>query len=167
MVFAILTMFSGQIVGMSVGVAEGPIETWIEHTIAAHPDNPDLIKKSPKEVEKKAFRYILRGHFHGTGIGAMSVALILALGVSWVSARWKTILSLGVGVGGFLYPLCWLGSGLLMPSMGKAAAKGAVEWLVFPSIAAQFTCMCVILWIWWASFRSADGIPDGYDALKR
>ena len=167
MVFAVLTMFFGQSVGMMVGVAEGPLEEWLAAGITANPDNPDLATKSPADIEKKAFRYVLRGHFHGTGIGAMSVGLILAVGALWVSARWKMILSLGVGIGGFLYPICWFMAGILMPSMGKSAAKGAVEWVVFPSIAVQFTCMCLILWLWWLSFRSPTGVPDGYEAFKR
>jgi len=166
MVFAILTILSGELIGMGFGVAEHSLEAWMGDTIAAHPNNPDLVKKSPHDIEEKAMRYVLRGHFHGTGIGAMSVGLILALGVSWVSARWKKILSLAVGIGGFLYPLCWFTTGMLMPSIGKSAAKASVEWVVFPSIAVQFSAMVAILFIWWLSFRSESGVPDGYDSFK-
>jgi len=167
MVFAMMTLLFGETIGMVFGVAEDPVEEWISATIAANPANPDLVTKSPEAIAKKSARYILRGHFHGTGIGAMSVGLILAIGASWVSARWKMLLSLGVGVGGFIYPICWLGAGLLMPSIGKEAAKGAMEILVFPSIGMQVTALLITLWIWVASFRSATGVPDGYGFLKR
>lgn len=167
MVFAVLTMGFGELVAIGVGVAEEPLEDWIAETVAAHPQNPDLAKSSPEAVEGKAMRYVLRGHFHGTGIGAMSVGLILALAASWVSVRWKTILSLGVGIGGFLYPISWFGAGLLMPSMGKEAARGAFEWLVFPGIAVQYSCLLLILWIWLVAFFSPGGTPQGYDLLKR
>lgn len=167
MVFAVLTMFTGQVVAMVVGAAEPQVEHWIESTLAAHPDNPDLANKSPAAIASKSFRYILRGHFHGTGIGALSVGLILALASSWVGVRWKRNLALAVGVGGFLYPLCWLGAGLLMPYVGKAAAKHAFDWLVFPAVGVHFAALCVILWVWWVSFRSPTGVPDGYEFLKQ
>ena len=47
------------------------------------------------------------------------------------------------------------------------AAKASLEWVVFPSVAVHFSFLCVILWIWWASFRSPTGVPEGCDALKR
>ncbi len=167
LVFAILTICFGEAIGMSVGVAEHSIEGWISQQITDHPNNPDLLTKSPEQIEKKSFRYVLRGHFHGTGIGAMSVGLILALGLSWVSARWKMVFSLGVGIGGLLYPVCWLVAGLLMPSIGKTAAKATVDPIVFPAIGMQLMSMLAILLIWGLSVRSDNGTPDGWDVLKR
>lgn len=75
-----------------------------------------------KEAEKN-WRYYQRFHFHATGIGAMSVALLLLLFFIEGQDRLRQVASYMVAVGGALYPYVWLFAALYGPMLGRTAAK--------------------------------------------
>ncbi len=76
-----------------------------------------------KSEEEKNWRYYQRYHFHATGIGAMSVALLLVLTFVSGAGRLRLVAAYLVSVGGLMYPFVWLFAALYGPALGRSAAK--------------------------------------------
>src|SRR5690606_35080389 len=81
-------------------------------------------EKIKAEAEKN-WRYYQRYHFHATGIGSMSLALLLVLGFIQASKKQLLVAAYMISVGGFLYPFVWLFAAIYGPEMGRDQAKEA------------------------------------------
>jgi len=110
-----LTLIFGIGLGISFGVAEDPIQSYISEGVALHPDVHD------DKSNSKIWRYAQRSHFHATGISAFSIGLVLLIMFSSLKRKLKTVASILVGLGG-LYPLSWFTMFILAPSIGRSAA---------------------------------------------
>ncbi|MEE9613362.1 MAG: hypothetical protein V3W31_00220 [Thermodesulfobacteriota bacterium] len=134
LVLAGITLCFGIALAIAFGVAEDAIKTLVRDGVAANPDLHD--EKSPDKI----WRWWQRAHFHATGIGAFTLALIAITALSDLSAKMKRAASLFFGVGSF-YPLAWFFMALLGPSMGRSAAHHslpveAVVYLTIPCLLA-------------------------------
>ena len=110
-----LTLMFGIGLGVSFGVAEDSIQSYISDGVALHPDVHD------DKSRKKIWRYAQRAHFHATGIAAFSMGLVLLTMFSSLKRKLKTTVSILIGLGG-LYPLSWFTMFVLSPSIGRSAA---------------------------------------------
>ncbi len=110
-----LALLFGIGLGVSFGVAEDSVQSYISDGIASHPDVHD------DKSQSKIWRYAQRAHFHATGIAAFSIGLVLLIMMSSLKEKLKKISSILVGLGG-LYPLSWFSMFILAPSMGRSAA---------------------------------------------
>ncbi len=128
MAIAILGMIGGVFIGILFGANEAMFKDKIARGLAS---NQTIAAISvPAEKEKalsseadKIWRYYQRYHFHSTGIGAMSLAVLLMLFLRTSGGRLRDIASYLVAIGGFLYPFVWLFAAMAAPEIGRAAAK--------------------------------------------
>jgi len=110
-----LTLIFGIGLGVTFGIAEDSVQSYIADGIASHADVHDA------KSQGKIWRYAQRAHFHATGISAFCIGLILLIMVSSLKRKLKTVSSILVGLGGF-YPLSWFTMFILSPSIGRSAA---------------------------------------------
>jgi hypothetical protein len=115
LLLVMLTLVFGIGMGVTFGIAEDSIQSYISEGVAAHPDVHDA------KSNGKIWRYAQRSHFHATGISAFSLGLVLLIMFSSLKQQLKKVAAILVGLGG-LYPLSWFTMFLLSPSLGRGAA---------------------------------------------
>ena len=111
----LLTLLFGISLGVTFGIVEDSVKSYITEGVAAHPELHD------EQSNAKIWRYAQRAHFHATGIAAFSIGLILLIMHSSLGTKAKKIASFLIGLGG-LYPLSWFTMFILAPDMGRSAA---------------------------------------------
>lgn len=127
---AILSMVGGVFIAILFAVNEemfiARIHTGLERN-AKIQQIVDPVAKAGKiasETEKN-WRYYQRFHFHATGIGAMTMGLLLFISRLKAPRRSSRAAAYLVSIGGFLYPFVWLFAGIYGPEMGRSEAKEA------------------------------------------
>jgi hypothetical protein len=124
----------GMLGGVSIAILFGVNEDLIKDEIAAGLEQNTKLQSVSDPAEKeqmleaeaeKNWRYYQRYHFHATGIGAMSLALLLFLVRVGAPEKFKLAASYLISVGGLLYPFVWLFAGMYGPVMGRSEAKEA------------------------------------------
>ena len=104
-----LTLIFGICLGISFGVAEDSIKSYISDGVTSHAD------VHGDKSNDKIWRYAQRAHFHAIGVSAFSIGLVLLIMFSSLKRELKTVSSILVGLGG-LYPLSWFTMFILAPS---------------------------------------------------
>ena len=115
----LLTLVFGIGLGVTFGVAEDSVKTYISSGVNAHPEVHDI------KSTDKIWRYAQRAHFHATGIAAFSIGLVLLIMFSSLKPGLKTFSSILIGLGG-LYPLSWFSMFMLAPALGRSAAHSHI-----------------------------------------
>ena len=115
LLLVMLTLVFGILLGVSFGIAEDSVKSYIAEGVATYPDVHD------EKSNSKIWRYAQRAHFHATGIAAFSIGLVLLVMFSSLNRQFKKWSSILIGLGG-LYPLSWLTMFILAPSIGRSAA---------------------------------------------
>ena len=133
--FPYLIAVAGMIGGISIAILFGVNEDLFKDRIARDLEQNaavhgfDTIRDPAKlqdrmQAEKdKNWRYYQRYHFHATGIGAMSLSLLILLAFVRGADRLRRYVAYCLAIGGFLYPFVWLFAGMYGPVMGRAVAK--------------------------------------------
>lgn len=119
LILSMLTLLFGIGLGVVFGINEDGVQDYIRDGIAAHAQLHD------QQSQSKIWRYAQRAHFHATGVGAFTLAMILLVGVMPMTRRFKAATSTLIGIGSF-YSLAWLSMFLLAPSLGRGAAHDAL-----------------------------------------
>jgi hypothetical protein len=127
---AILGMVGGVFIAILFGANEEMFQRRIQDGLAHNAKIQQMLDPDEKAAKleaeaEKNWRYYQRFHFHATGIGAMTMGLLLFLGRLEAPRRAKLAASWLIAAGGFLYPFVWLFAGLYGPEMGRAEAKEA------------------------------------------
>lgn len=158
-ILAMLVLMFGITMGMGFGLNEDGFKDHIQSGIDAHPQLHD--QKSPGKI----WRYAQRAHFHATGIGAFTLALIMVTAFTSMKDRLKTITSTLIGMGGF-YSLAWYTQFLLAPDLGRHAAHEAfiTKLIVDVSIAALLAGMLMLFAHLLFGFGHAPGRTDAATA---
>jgi len=145
----LLTLVYAEFLASTFGIYEENIkdalyQEALEHTadvtVKGHDKETDLhevVFKDREEAKKaasKAWGYLKRAHVHGEGMGAIVLVLSLLIAHSLLKKKFKKIISVIVGFGGFAYPLCWFYTGTYMVDKGKEAAKADVQILALSSV---------------------------------
>ena len=127
---SILGMIAGVFIATLFGVNEDFFKERISdgllqnEKLMAIEDDEAREAKLEAEAEKN-WRYYQRFHFHSTGIGAMTLAVLL-LTLSIPADRTLLLITrYMLSVGGFVYPFVWLLAGMFGPTMGSSEAKEA------------------------------------------
>ncbi len=129
-IISLLGMIGGVIISIVFGVNEGFFKDRIQagllknEKIQSMPDETARADKMKVEAEKN-WRYFQRYHFHATGVGSMTMVILIFL--AFINAPKKQILTASymIAIGGFLYPFVWLFAGIYGPEMGRDQAKEA------------------------------------------
>ncbi|GMT41899.1 MAG: hypothetical protein IEMM0002_0310 [bacterium] len=122
MVLALLCILMGVYLGLRFGNDEDNIKKHMK----AQATSSAFYKGDDKLIElgvKKGWRYLKRSHEHFQGLGAISVGLILFLAAVPLKPLLRTVISIGIGLGAFVYPLFWYLIAYRIPEVGKHAAK--------------------------------------------
>ena len=122
-------MVGGVIMAILFGVNEKMFKDKIRRDLLHHPsiDRVEPARKAgflSQEADKN-WRYYQRFHFHSTGIGTMSLAVLLLLAFVQGPEKHKIAASYLVSIGGLLYPYFWLFAALFGPTMGRPQAKAS------------------------------------------
>jgi len=125
---ALLTMFGGVFIAILFGANEELFKKKIETQLMSNPaysslQDPAEQKKQMAQEADKNWRYYQRFHFHATGIGAMSLAVLTFLTLLTPASKLRAAACWFVSVGGFLYPFVWLFAAMWGPEIGRGAAK--------------------------------------------
>ncbi len=166
LLFSFGTILVGEVAGLAFSRYSAKIKESYKAEVKSHKRDVFLQEKEIKKTISKTWLYTKRFHYHAMGLGAISLVIILALMVTWVSASIKKALSLGLGVGALLIPSGWFLTALKASYMGADAAKKSLEALILfcvglhtLSIAAVF-----VIYILWIIYK--DEIPDSFNFLK-
>ena len=129
-VIAIAGMVGGIFIAILFGINEHIFKDKISRDLSQNVKIEAMLdpaKKDSKIAKEKSklWRYYQRFHFHSTGIGSMSLALLIFLAFVQAPARLKLGASYMTAVGGFFYPFVWLFAGLFGGVMGRTEAKEA------------------------------------------
>lgn len=127
---AILGMVGGVFIAILFGVNEDFFKNRIASGLAKNQKIQSLSDPEAKATKLKAeaeknWRYYQRFHFHSTGIGAMSLSLLIFLSFIVASAKWKLAAAYLTSTGGFFYPFIWLFAAIYGPIWGRGEAKEA------------------------------------------
>ena len=108
--------------GILMGVMLGLFEDGIKEMISAAVDSNLSAHAEPLSTAKsKIFRWWQRAHFHATGIGAFTIALVGITAMSNLRPGVKRLTALLIALGG-IYPFSWLLMALKAPILGRPAA---------------------------------------------
>jgi len=95
LILSMVTLLFGIGMGVVFGVNEDGVRDYIKDGIAAHAQLHD------QQSQSKIWRYAQRAHFHATGVGAFTLAMILLVGATPMARRFKAAVSTLIGVGSF------------------------------------------------------------------
>ncbi len=132
--------------GILMGVILGLFEDSIKELISAAVDsNPAAHTEALSTAKSKIFRWWQRAHFHATGIGAFTLALIAITAISGLRPGVKKLASLLIALGG-LYPFSWLVMALKAPTLGRPIAHHyfPAQIIVFIAIVCLLTGMAIL-----------------------
>ena len=122
LVLSLLTLFMGIYLGIHFGKDEDNIKKYLKEKATASA----VFKGDAEEIgaaARNGWKYLKRSHEHFQGLGAISIGLILLLSSTWLKPVIKTVVSIGTGLGAFIYPLFWYLTAYNAAEMGKHAAK--------------------------------------------
>lgn len=135
MMFAVLTILYGQLMGMGFGINEVGIKAGLKTSAG---EVIDTVYQGDKAlalaVGNKSWTYMKRAHLHAGGMGTTAVALIIMMCLYGKSRRLISVASKALGVGGLGYSVAWMWAGFRAPALGSTGlAKESLEWLAVPS----------------------------------
>lgn len=136
LLLGLLAILAGFVMGGLFGAREDAIKDGLWERASAVLDSAyGGDEAAARKVADKSWSYHKRAHMHWGGIGAVTVALSLLLGLVGGAAGPRALLSLLLGAGALTYPLAWLLAGRSAPGLGSTgAAKEALDlWFVLPA----------------------------------
>jgi uncharacterized membrane protein YuzA (DUF378 family) len=133
LVIAGAVLLFGISLGISFGVFEDNIKELVNSGVDAHAE----VHAGDPDAKAKIFRWWQRAHFHATGIGAFTMAMIAVTALTGMKTGVKRVVSTLIGIGG-IYSVAWLLMALKAPEIGRSAAHHApdVTVVVFVSVGA-------------------------------
>lgn len=127
-IIALLTIIGGVFISILFGVNEDYFKSNIEKSLEKNIKISQMTDESEKAAyikneKDKNWRYYQRFHFHSTGIGSISLVVLLFLFLISAPDNIKTVSAYLISLGGFLYPYYWLFAGIYGPETGRDVAK--------------------------------------------
>lgn len=121
-------MVGGVIISIVFGVNEGVFKDRIQEGLMKNQKIQSMVDVEAKAAKMKTeadknWRYYQRYHFHATGVGSMSLVILILLGFIQASQTQKLVASYMISIGGFFYPFVWLFAAIYGPEMGRDEAK--------------------------------------------
>ena len=127
---SILGMVGGILIAILFGINEDLFKDKIAQDLRSNSKIQgieDPVKQTDKlEAEKaKLWRYFQRYHFHATGVGSMSLALLIFLSFVQGPKNLKLVSAYLTSIGGIFYPYVWFFAAMYGGIMGRSEAKEA------------------------------------------
>lgn len=126
----LLTFIFAQLMGINMGLNEDKIKANYTQMTQSIKDPNEA-----KDAAKEAWSETKRAHTHFGGLAPLAIVVALIIGFTAVVNWAKTLVSLMVAVGAFLYPLAIIIGAGNIAKMGEEAGEGSVEILVILSMA--------------------------------
>lgn len=114
------------LMGVYLGIQFGKNEDAIIADWKAKAETSAVFAGDAKKIDaavESGWKYLKRSHEHFQGLGSIALGVCLMVAALPLKCWPKTILSLGVSLGGFLYPLFWYLVANRCAVMEKRAAK--------------------------------------------
>jgi len=159
-ILALGTIFYGEFMATTFGVYESDIKTSLlqearEHTagvtVPGHEQETDADKQvftseaEAQQIADKAWVYMKRAHTHAEGLGAITLVVALLIGHMALRPLIQRLLSLGISLGGFVYPICLFYAAVWMVDKGTTAAKADVHYFAVSSVMLYIIGIAVVL----------------------
>ncbi|MEP9410556.1 MAG: hypothetical protein HRF42_04005 [Candidatus Brocadia sp.] len=151
-VLSLLTLFYGFGLGAAFGVAEDGIKESLKKSAQANEAVYNGDNAGMSKVTEKAWIYFKRAHFHATGMGAASLAMIIFLSlIKQQGTITSMVTATGLGAGAMGYSAFWMLAGIKAPVLGSTGlAKESLAWLAIPS-GGMFifgTIVVIVIFAW-------------------
>lgn len=120
-----LAMFS-LLMGVYLGIQFGKNEDEILANWKTQAQASAVFGGDEKKIDatvQSGWKYLQRSHEHFQGLGAIALGVCLLVAALPLQCRAKSLLSIGVALGGFIYPLFWYLVAYRCAYMDKHAAK--------------------------------------------
>lgn len=147
--FSLLTLLFGFGLGMTFGAAEHEIKESLHSSatnVLSNIYNNDTNKLD--SVVAKSWVYFKRAHLHANGLGTTSLVICLLLSGLIKNITLRSFSAFLLGLGGFLYSLFWLLSGIQAPSLGSTgAAKEALNYIAIPGASFCLIGLLIALYL--------------------
>jgi len=174
--FALLTILYAFSMGAGMGLFEKEAKKFLSDEALAVKDTvyavkdakaetqPDGAKKTDpakfdekkfEEVTDKAWKYVKRSHEHAAGLGAISLAICLMLGIISRCGFCKFLGSLCLGLGALGYAVFWALAAWKAPSLGSTGA--AKEMFIYIAQPSAGLCLFGLLLAFMAFFKACCG----------
>lgn len=124
--WGLLLAMCGLLMGVYLGIHFGKSEDEILAHLKAKAEVSAVFAGDAKKIDgavETGWKYLKRSHEHFQGLGAIALGLCLLIAALPLKCRPKSILSIGVSLGAFIYPLFWYLAAYRSADMGKSAAK--------------------------------------------
>lgn len=167
----LLLSLSAVFLGEAAGLAFNRYKTKIIETykieVTSHKRDVFLQEREVKKAISQTWIFTKRFHYHAMGLGAISISLILALAITWVSASVKRLLSIALGAGALLIPSGWFLTALKTSYMGATAAQKSLEALILCCTGMHVAAVLAVILVYILWFIYGDNIPEFLAFLKR
>jgi hypothetical protein len=133
-IFALLGIFFGFALGALFGALESGFKPLLRASgqkvlDSVYGGDADKLEA----VVSKAWKYAIRGHIHGGGIGTSALASILLLSLLGPPGLLEIVSAWSFGAGSLIYSSFWIAAAFKAPSVGKPKqAKEDLWWIAMP-----------------------------------
>ncbi len=151
-VFALLAILFGFLLGGAFGAVEDPIKGWLRSsadTVSESVYRGDTAKRDA--VVQKSWAYLKRAHLHGGAIGSAALASILLMALLGSPGALEKGAAAAFGAGALLYSSYWLAAGLSAPALGST--HDAKEGLAYLAIPGSGQCILGLLGTLFSTLR--------------
>lgn len=135
LLLGVFTILLAEFGGMVMGKDEDAVKDMLKSKASVVLD-----QERANEQVADAWKEMKRAHSHAEGLGVIIVALSLVVALTKLVPMGKTLLSIGIGLGGLFYPMTIYLAALRMPAMGEEAARESLELMAVGSIGLFMLC---------------------------
>lgn len=112
----------------------GPVEVTAQTEEPAHHPAVTGGHEHDNPMMALAHARLVRGHLHAMGLGLAAILISIVLALTSAPRIIKTLASISIGLGGFIYPLAWIAMGYRTPLFGAEAAEASVVTIAGPGV---------------------------------
>jgi len=157
----LITYVFAQLMGMNMGLNEDKMKDKYTQVASQSISDPD----KAKEAAREAWGETKRAHAHFAGLSAIALVAAIIIGLTAVVGWAKTVVSLMISLGAFIYPYSVILGANNIAKMGEEAGKGAVEPLVILGVGLLGAGMLILITylIMLLIFRDVSRFPKIFD----
>ncbi|MCB1215440.1 MAG: hypothetical protein KDK66_08190 [Deltaproteobacteria bacterium] len=157
LVITLIAVLFGIALGAFFGIQEESIKGYIAKGLSQN-TSINALEEPKKQIEieklkEKSWRYVQRAHFHGGGIAAITLGLLLFIVHLALGKGIKLFLAYGLSLSALIYPFFWLLSGLKAPWIGTGAAKESYAFLAYSGGIYVLLVFLLLLLTAWRGFQ--------------
>ena len=157
----LITYVFAQLMGMNMGLNEDKMKDKYTQVASQSISDPD----EAKEAAREAWGETKRAHAHFAGLSAIALVAAIIIGLTAVVGWAKTVVSLMISLGAFLYPFAIITGAQNIVKMGEEAGEKSVEPLVILGVGLLGAGMLILIvyLIMLLIFRDVSKFPKIFD----